>query len=83
MTVSPLELDALAWAIDADGLVAHEAAAAEVAELATEAAVSPALVQVLSDTGLPVPVRERAFGHIVVALARTITTDSPDWALAN
>ena len=81
--LSGLDLDALAWAIDADGLAAHEGAAHRVAQLAADAAVAPTLVEVLRDTHMPAPVRERAFGLVALALARVAAGSDQDMVFAN
>jgi hypothetical protein len=82
MSYSASELDELSWAIDADGLARHEDAAAAVVRQARDAGVRSALVDVLADPHVPVPVRERAFGKILNLLAHTEANVSPDWALA-
>lgn len=86
MTFSISELDHLAWAIDSDGLARHEDAAGAVVAQARLLGVDTPLVDVLADTKLPAPVRERAFGKVVNALAHAGSSAAdagPEWALAN
>ena len=49
---------------------------------ARAAGLSTPLVDVLADTSVPAPVRERAFGKVVNAIVHASAT-SPEWALAN
>ncbi|MEI2654877.1 MAG: hypothetical protein V9G12_22505 [Microthrixaceae bacterium] len=82
MNYSNAELNQLAWAIDSDGVNRHEEAAAAVAAQARAAGLVTPLVDVLADTSVPAPVRERAFGKVVNAIVHASAT-SPEWALAN
>jgi hypothetical protein len=82
MTYSNAELNQLAWAIDSDGIVRHEAAAAAVVDQARSFGVVTPLVDVLADRNTPAPVRERAFGKVVNAIVHA-TAASPEWVLAN
>lgn len=82
MTYSNTELNELAWAIDADGVARHEAAAAAVVEQARSLGVVTPLVDVLADHAVPAPVRERAFGKVVHAIVHAADA-APEWALAN
>ena len=82
MIYSNAELNQLAWAIDADGLLRHEDAAAAVVQQARSAGITTPLVDVLGDLSVPAPVRERAFGKVVNALVHAQSA-SPEWALAN
>lgn len=86
MIYSRNELNQLAWAIDADGVERHEGATQVVADQARRAGVSSSLVEVLADASMPAPVRERAFGKVVHAMAHVrarAAVDAPEWALAN
>lgn len=82
MNYSSEELNRLAWAIDADGLLRHQAEAAQVVDQARRVGVSTPMLDVLADETVPAPVRERAFGKVVNAIVHA--TPSPaEWALAN
>ena len=65
-----VDIDALAWEIERVGLVGHEAAISDTVDFATTRPVSRVLVDVLGDTGAPDVVRIRAFGKLVLQLAR-------------
>ncbi|MEM1334575.1 MAG: hypothetical protein AAGG08_14070 [Actinomycetota bacterium] len=67
---APVDIDALAWAIERGGLVGHEAAIAETLEFATTQPVSRVLLGVLGDTDAPDVVRIRAFGKLALQLSR-------------
>jgi hypothetical protein len=62
-------LDDLAWAIAADGISAHLAAARGAAVCAQRAGLAPIAAAVVLDDGAPTIARERAFGLVAVALA--------------
>lgn len=83
MIYSTEELDSLAWAIDAEGVARHEAATAAVAAQARSVGLTSPLLDVLTDASVPAPVRERAFGKVVHALAAVSPASHPEWALAN
>lgn len=82
MTYTHAELDRLAWAIDADGVARHEAAAAAIVEQARRSGVVTPLLDVLTDATVAAPVRERAFGKVVNAIVHA-SGSAPEWALAN
>ena len=83
MKLSTSQLNQLAWSIDADGFLPHEDEAIAVAVQAQATGVDSAVIGVLADRSSPAPVRERAFGQVVIAMARAEAAASPDWALAN
>ncbi len=58
-----------AWAIDRDGIAAHQPEGFAVARSARRAGIRPVLANVLLDDALPGPVRERAFGLLAMWLA--------------
>lgn len=82
MNYSTAALNELAWAIDADGIGVHEAAAAAVVEQARALGLGNPSVDVLADHQVPVPVRERAFGKVVNAIVHAEAA-APEWAMAN
>jgi hypothetical protein len=77
-----LTLDDLAWAIDRDGIAAHEAAVSQIVAVAADHGVRPVLVAVLRNDALPASVRERAFGLLALALARSVGTIGTSYAHA-
>ena len=75
-------LDDLAWAIDRDGIAAHEAGVRAIVALAEDHGLRPVLTEVLRDPASPAPVRERAFGLLAVSLARTVGDLTSSYAIA-
>ena len=68
------ELDAalliqLGFAVDRDGIGAHEDAAQLLVDAATRRGVRPILTEILADRREPTVARQRAFGRLAMALA--------------
>ena len=63
------QLDELAHAVVAHGLGPHRDALADLGRDARRLGIRPVLADVLADPGAPRPVRERALGLLIVALA--------------
>lgn len=57
------------FAVENDGIAAHEDTAAVIAEAATRRGIRPILVDVLTDRREPAAARTRAFGKLTFALA--------------
>lgn len=74
------QLEQLAHAIVTEGLDAHQDAVADLVCTARSLAVRPVLTDVLADEAAPRPVRERALGLLLVALASDAA--SPDLVAA-
>lgn len=68
-------LTALAGAIVTDGFAAHEPGVAALVAHARRLGVCAVLTDVVADAAAPRPVRERALGRVVVALAAIV--DAP------
>lgn len=79
------DLDRIAWAIDADGIIRHEDAVAGVVGWARNAGLRAAAVDVLGDLTAPPAARERAFGKVARALVADAAMGAagPEWVLAN
>lgn len=58
------------FAVDNDGITAHEDAASVVVAAATRRGITPILVDILADRREPSVARQRAFGRLALALAR-------------
>lgn len=58
------------FAVENDGIDAHEEAASIVAEAARDKGLRPILVDILADRSEPSAARVRAFGRLAFALAR-------------
>lgn len=73
VTSRTLDADTLTlwgFAVENDGIAAHEDAASVVAEAAKGKGLRPVLVQILADRTEPSAARARAFGRLAFALAR-------------
>jgi hypothetical protein len=68
--MSPTELFALAWELDARGFAGQEAAVRRVVRAARAHGVSRVAAEVLADPTEPAVARLRAFGSVAAALAR-------------
>lgn len=66
---TPDQLDRLAHDIVLDGFEVHALAVADLVVLARRRGIRPVLADVLADGATPRPVRERALGLLLVALA--------------
>ncbi len=64
-------LEQLAWAIERDGLLDHEARIDRIVKYAEHRPVSRVLVEVLADRDAPEVARIRAFGKLAMQLAFT------------
>jgi len=72
------QLDQLGWTIDRRGIAgAPDQLIAQIAEDAIRLGVRPVAAGVFADPKDPAAARERAFGRIAQALARTYTADAP------
>ncbi|MEO7126824.1 MAG: hypothetical protein ABI382_03570 [Nakamurella sp.] len=58
------------FAVDNDGITAHEEAALVVANAATRQGLKPILIDILADRREPSVARQRAFGRLALALSR-------------
>lgn len=70
---APLDLATLTqwgFAVEADGIAAHEDSARTVAAAAARRGLKPVLIDVLTDPREPAAARTRAFGRLALALAR-------------
>lgn len=68
-----LDIDTLArwgFAVDNDGIAAHEEAASVIVDAATEKGLGPILIDILADRREPSVARQRAFGRLALALSR-------------
>ena len=63
------QLDELAHAVVLDGFDAHRTGVADLVAGARRLGIRPVLSDVLADAGAPRPVRERALGLLLAALA--------------
>ena len=68
--MSPSELFALAWELDARGFAGQEAAVRRVVRAARAQGLSGVAVDVLADATEPTVARLRAFGNVAAAMAR-------------
>ncbi len=68
--MSPSELFALAWELDARGFAGQEAAVRRVVRAARARGLSGVAVDVLADATEPTVARLRAFGNVAAAMAR-------------
>ncbi len=59
----------LGFAVDNDGIGAHEGAAQMLVDAATRKGLCPVLIQILADRREPSVARQRAFGRLALALA--------------
>jgi hypothetical protein len=59
----------LGFAVDEDGIGAHEDAAQMLVDAATRKGLCPVLIQILADRHEPSVARQRAFGRLALALA--------------
>ncbi|MFP5578193.1 MAG: hypothetical protein ACLGIZ_08130 [Acidimicrobiia bacterium] len=71
---TPDQLDRLAHDVVLDGFEVHALAVAELVGLARRLGIRPVLADVLSDGSTPRPVRERALGLLLVAVAAHAAT---------
>lgn len=62
-------LEQLAWAIERDGLLGHEARIDRIVKYAEDRPVSRVLLDVLADRDAPEVARVRAFGKLAMQLA--------------
>jgi hypothetical protein len=72
-TVETLDADKLmdwGFAVERDGIDAHEDTAAVVVRAATRMGLRPILIDILADRREPSVARQRAFGRLAFALAR-------------
>jgi hypothetical protein len=75
--MSPSELFALAWDLDARGFAGQEAAVRRVVRAARARGLSSVALDVLADPTEPAVARLRAFGNVAAALARADLVDRP------
>lgn len=68
-TQQTVNMERLAWLIEADGAAAHNAEIAEVVSLAHDRGFDSSVVDLLADSHAPEAVRERAYGYVAVRLA--------------
>ncbi len=64
-----VNIERLAWLIEADGAAAHNAEIAEVVTLAHQRGMHSAVVELLADSHAPEAARERAYGYVAIRLA--------------
>lgn len=64
-----IDIERLAWLIEADGVAAHNAEIAEVVSIAQQQGLRPSVIAVLADSHAPAAVRERAYGYVAIRLA--------------
>lgn len=69
-----INIERLAWLIEADGVAAHNAEIAEVASLAHQRGLRSSVVELLADSHAPEAARERAFGYVALRLASSNQT---------
>lgn len=69
---SPDATALLRWgfAVEKDGIAAHEDTASAVVEAATRKGLRPILIEILADRREPSVARQRAFGRLAFALSR-------------
>jgi hypothetical protein len=70
----PTDLLELAWDLESDGFVGHEAAVHQVVRTARAHGLSAVLVDVLADPRQPDVARLRAFGRIAASLDAVATS---------
>ncbi len=58
------------FAVERDGIAAHEDTATAVVEAATRKGLRPILIDILADRREPSVARQRAFGRLALALSR-------------
>lgn len=58
------------FAVDNDGITAHEEAASVIVDAATRQGLGPILIGILADRREPSVARQRAFGRLSLALGR-------------
>lgn len=63
-------LQSWGFAVEKDGITAHEDTAAVVVEAATRKGLRPILIDILADRREPSVARQRAFGRLALALSR-------------
>lgn len=68
-TLDPEMLVQLGFAVDRDGIAAHEDAAQLLVDAAVRRGVRPILTEILADRREPTVARQRAFGRLAMALA--------------
>lgn len=68
-TIDAATLTRWGFAVEHDGIAAHEDAASIIVDAATAKGLRPVLIEILADPSEPSAARTRAFGRLAFALA--------------